>query len=313
MTPPSYNQLLILLPVHNRGSLTSEFISHIINDLVINIDVHFIIFDDGCTDQTLEMIHRVCPRAHTITLCGNAFWGGSINAAVLFIRRYCDANPDKRPLFMLCNDDIRFLSSYSLLHAISMISSDTVACARIVNTLPACLDKVDLSDDQQANIQSPIHYERTTGTFSASDTTSNPPNVSSTWALLATSDAWLSFGSIPPSIPHYLSDYWLTYNLHRSGFNLLFPETFLCVTSSLTTRNSPLRPSENIISSIIRKLLSSANPCSPSYAPAWIAFYTQHAPTVEVTKKICKHLIRFWLGKALLRLGLSTVGSSAHN
>lgn len=292
--------LVVFLPVHNRGSLTAEFISHLESDLYLPIQIRYVVLDDGCTDDTIVNIKLIRPQVEIIQLDGNAFWGGAINAVASYIRRF-SLSTSNRVCYLLCNDDIRFISAAALNDAISRTSSNNVVCARLAERLDPKVSWTSLMINKRIDSQPPIYYNYINGTFRPACQI-HPPNVASTFAMLSTSDPWLSFGSVPSTIPHYLSDYWLTYHFFKAGFNLLLPEDFLCITFLSSTRNLPTKQVQSSLKNLLLEYKRAATRTSTSYAPAWIRFYTQNIPTVRVFLSILNHLHKYTLGSILLSI-----------
>jgi hypothetical protein len=105
-------------------------------------------------------------------------------------------------------------------------------------------------------------------------------NVASTYAMLTTAAPWLDSEPIPASIPHYLSDYWLTHSFWRKGFAIVHPNEFRGVTCVSTTRNLPEQSFSYLqgnrilifLNRIYFKAIDAASVTSPHYAPAWAKF-----------------------------------------
>ena len=294
--------LVIFLPVHNRGSLTAEFITHVEEDIYLPMQTKYVVLDDGCTDDTISNIQLICPKVEIIQLDGNAFWGGAINAVATYIKQFRPTNTN-RIFYLLCNDDIRFISAAALNDAISKTQRSTVVCARLVETLDPTVRWTNLMIHKRIYSQPPIYYNCKKGLFRPARQM-EAPNVSSTYAMLSTSDPWLSFGSVPTSIPHYLSDYWLTYHFYKAGFDLVLPDDFLCLTFITSTRNLPTARPRSSIHELILEYKRAASRSSTSYAPAWITFYAQTIPTLPVASAICKHLFKYFIGLFLIRIDL---------
>lgn len=272
--------LTLLLPVHNRGSTTAGFLQHFIKVLPTNINLKVVVFNDGCTDETVAMAKKAWPLTTVIELDGNAYWGGALNAVARYIQDEArtGANSD---YYLLCNDDIRFPSQTNLVAGLEAVGERTLVCARGLLVDHAQITSSTKYDSRLERKASPgIHYNSSDGTFSPAMDKSCV-NVASTWAMLTSQRPWLHAVNVPASIPHYLSDYWLTYNLNKLGFQIAHPDEFICMVSSKTTRNKPRPRSGNWRRQTLIRMKYYISKTSPEYAPAWITFYSQDhlAPT----------------------------------
>jgi len=293
--------LTVLLPVYNRGSLTGEFIGHLVSLLGADFPLNIVLFDDNSNDHTIQYAKHVYPGAIVVSMDGNSYWGGGINAASHFVRTSSVLGLSSS-FFMLANDDIRFPSVNALFSAFDALTSSPIVAARglLVPSLQHTISHEDI-------VQSlcgfhGIHYDSSHGVFREAHG-SHEVNVSSTWALIASRDVWLETVSVPHSIPHYLSDYWLTYHWTRSGYSIAHPNEFVCLVSSSSTRNvvcPKLNSGFCKRSTWIARRLTEVT--SPNYSPAWICFWSQPPVTQFVFRLIAIRRIKFLFAKAWLAL-----------
>jgi GT2 family glycosyltransferase len=296
-----FEVLTVLLPVHNRGSLTASFVLHLSELLPDRMYLRVIILDDGCTDDTLINLRRVWPSVEVLNLDGSAFWGGAINAIMDYIR----SRPlSEESVYLLANDDIRFPSKLAFLAGLCEVHRGALVCA--TGLLVQSLEDNSLGNIQQnlPTASQGIHYNSKTGNFEKA-TLSNPANVSSTYAMLATKDAWLSAEAIPITIPHYLSDYWLTYKLGLLGYKIVHPDNFVCLASAHTTRNNPTVEKKSWLKAKAYYLQSSLNKSSTSYFPAWIEFWSQKPIHPFVRYRILKLKLHKLVGSFLFGRGFA--------
>jgi glycosyltransferase involved in cell wall biosynthesis len=302
-----YSNLHVFLPVHNRGNLTANFIRHFLRLIDPNSPCQFWILDDGCTDNTIELALKQIPGAAIIKLSGSAYWGGALNAIrKIIVNRHVEGFRYEH--YLVCNDDIRFpLDSLSI--AMNSVSDSNVVCA-----LPEMIDHNILLGDQIPHRASsrfkPMHrFDPICAQFVVEY---NPLKVdtASTYAMLTTSDPWIASEPIPSSIPHYLSDWWLTYSFSKLGFAIVHPPGFDCFTSTLTTKNrvnvSALRHDLVFPYFKFRNWLKyareSVNPKSPSYAPAWITFLKRYSNTPILWIVLLRYRVAFFVGSSLNKL-----------
>lgn len=302
----STKTLTLLLPVHNRGNLTACFITHVKELLPTNISLSVVLFDDGCNDETIATACRAWPKADVVTLDGHAFWGGALNA----ISRYVQGKASQSKAtdyYMLCNDDIRFPDCRSILAGLEAVSDMVLVCARGITVDHAEIINSDPAPSKlEWEAEPAIHYSPKDGGFIRA-TERETVNVAPTRAMLTTPKPWLHAVAVPPSIPHYLSDYWLTYNLYKLGFQIAHPELFICLVSSETTRNKQEIKATDWLARKLASMKGCATKTSPAYAPAWICFYRQDPLTLIRELKILK----LWLLFRVSSLALTLLGSTS--
>lgn len=293
-------RLLLFLPVYNRGKLTGDFLRHF-NLLTSGLlSVNVILLDDGCTDNTIGIARQAWPSLSVVHLDGSAYWGGAINAIIHLINKdSSECSIDT--VYMLANDDIRFPSREAFFAGFNAVRPSTLVCARgiMVPNIEHCSASISSSSYTPA-----VYYDARTGTFSEAAHI-NASNVASTWSMLAPKEVWLSARLVPPTIPHYLSDYWLTYNLVLKGYTLLQPLGFICNVCSTTTQNQPGKKIHKVSTpgqsfDGLSRILSKQ---SPQYAPAWIQFWNQTRPApLKLKYRIVDLTTRYYLAIFAQRL-----------
>jgi len=296
-------QLHIYLPVHNRGGLTASFISHFLSEINDELPFQFWILDDGCTDDTVDRVLGIMPSANIVSLDGKAYWGGALNAIhTLILERHRAGFVQE--CYLVCNDDIRFA------HGALQIALSSLTNQRVVCCLSSVLDHQDLASfDNSVELAStqlpPMHrFDPSNGLF-MQELNPSAVNVSSTYGMLTTLHPWMSVGMIPNSIPHYLSDWWLTYSFFMHNYSIVHPAGFLCYTSALTTNNHRIESRPRFRSGLkwllfaLQHCLKSASLTSPSYAPAWITFLKQYSKEPGLFNRLLKLRLAFVLGIAL--------------
>ena len=73
--------LFVIIPVHNRKSFTQDCLHSLRDQTTQNFRI--IIFDDGSTDGTSEMIAREFPDIEVLTGDGNLYWTASVNQGIM--------------------------------------------------------------------------------------------------------------------------------------------------------------------------------------------------------------------------------------
>jgi GT2 family glycosyltransferase len=98
-------KVFILVPVHNRLTITERFLKQ-----VKNLDFatySLVVIDDGSCDGTREMLYEAARRDSRITVIhgsGSDWWGGAINRGLGYVSKISS----DRDLVILTNDDIEF-------------------------------------------------------------------------------------------------------------------------------------------------------------------------------------------------------------
>jgi GT2 family glycosyltransferase len=284
----------VFLPVHNRSKTTSAFLIHLKSLVPTHISLRLWIIDDGCTDDTITSASAIIKPYAVIRLNGKAYWGGSINIMINCIRddlSIKNSNIVSNELVMLCNDDIRFPCSSFFDYFLRLDCSTVLCCS------PFYVD-YDPDDPSIPNIaldislKSYYYYDPDTLSFCKTRNASLA-NVSPTHAIISRTNAWITSSLLPRSVPHYLSDYWLTHQMHKNGFSLRFPSDFVCFVAQASSRNrygpkqGPSNGYDPLVScglkSILKRKITSAyklaDPLSVGYPPAWHTFHLNYGNT----------------------------------
>ena len=302
-----YSNLHVFLPVHNRGNLTANFIRHILSLVDSNAPCKFWILDDGCTDNTIELALKQEPGAAIIKLSGSAYWGGALNAIrKIIVNRHVEGFRYEH--YLVCNDDVR-LSLDSLSIAINSLSCSNVVCA-LSETIDHKLLLSDQISKRTCSKHLPMHrFDSVSAKFVVEY---NPckADTASTYAMLTTSDPWIASEPIPSSIPHYLSDWWLTHSFSKLGFAIVHPPGFMCFTSALTTNNQVNSPAVRHdflfpllkFRNWLKYARESVDPKSPSYAPAWITFLNRYSNHPRLWFVLLRYRLAFFIGSSLNKI-----------
>jgi glycosyltransferase involved in cell wall biosynthesis len=306
--------LYLFLPVYNRGRLTANFLEHIKPLIPECYLLRPIILEDCCTDNTVELAKLVCPDLHVIRLSGSHYWGGALNSIRDYIRSSrCKAGDND--IYMVCNDDVRF-HPHSLAKALTLVKENLIVSALtvLVEDDFVSADSVHASSYDEHDVESMHYFDPSSGAFKPT-ANSSLVNICETRAMLTTAAPWLECLPIPVSIPHYLSDYWLTYDFSNKGFRIKHPIDFICYNSLITTQNTFGKDQQHFeivglnrgwfrerLRNYVLSCLSSVTKTSPSYAPAWITFLSAFSCQPNLPWILFKHRTQFVLGIILLSL-----------
>jgi GT2 family glycosyltransferase len=302
--------LYVFLPVYNRGRLTANFLSHLKPLIPPCYQLRPVLLDDHCTDNTIDLARLVCPCLEIVNLSGSDYWGGALNAIKKYINSLSLADHQNN-IYMVCNDDIRFCPG-SLISALSAVTPDVVIAAKTIFVKDDFNSIMSVHDFKYSTLEVQIMYlfDPLVGSFRPTNDPSRV-NICETRAMLTRADPWLSCAFIPPAIPHYLSDYWLSYNFTLNGFRIKYPIDFICYNSLVSTRNTGQYSSSflekvsflgrilNKIKSFIFGCASSVNKSSPSYAPAWACFLKCYSKQKHLRLILIKYWFRFYFGHVL--------------
>jgi len=77
----SYLRIVVLLACHNRAAITKRFFESFNQSLTPEIEVQFVVVDDGSTDNTWEIISQQPFLAHMIKGTGEWYWAKSMEVA----------------------------------------------------------------------------------------------------------------------------------------------------------------------------------------------------------------------------------------
>src|ERR1700751_1054488 len=95
--------VFILLPVHNRKTITLQFVNRLKKQTHQNFQL--ILVDDGSTDGTADAVLSELPNTKVIRGDGNLWWGGGLQAGVDYLKQSC---VDSDPIVLMINDDTIF-------------------------------------------------------------------------------------------------------------------------------------------------------------------------------------------------------------
>lgn len=265
--------------------MTADFIAHLGQLLGNSMNMKVVVFDDGSTDETIKFAQQIMPNLTVVSLDGNAYWGGAINAISDYIQQHADDHADDM-LYLLANDDVRFPSKDALFAGINTTNRETFACARSAMIPDLSNESISRATASNITLGPSLCYRQDKGAFLTA-TQNSPANVASTWAMFSTKAIWGSNLKVPQSIPHYLSDYWFTYNLTKLGYHLSQPNEFFCYVSEASTRNNPSAVNLKDIIPLVRdRIKRNLQVTSPGYGPAWIKFLSQEPISALVRKKL---------------------------
>lgn len=244
--------IYIILPVHNRVTITHIFISHLKQQTFS--DFHLILIDDGCTDGTVKMVRSIIPETTVIHGTGHWWWANSLQQGINWIKKQkINAND----LVLFINDDVFFGSDF--LAQASNFMNERSRSLLLAQRLEPGKNKPE---------QSGIHADLKKMTFNLAQSAKDINCLSTRGLFLHFQDV-LEIGDFRPKlIPHYWSDYEYTIRAIRMGFKgITIPE--VAVSDSVPPHNQ--NSHEETFLYFLTRLFSKKSTNNPLYKMAFIA------------------------------------------
>ena len=270
--------LYLVLPVHNREAVTSDFL-----DMLLRQDFApytLIIVDDGCTDNTVATARSLVPDESLVVLKGdgNLWWGGALHMAWKYLRNHGAADGDA---VLILNDDVTFSSEF--------LTAGMVLLQRNPNT---CI-QAECTDITSRSVDRGVVAQLAMLRFRAA-LRGEQPNCLSTRGLLMRADAFVNSGGFRPNrLPHYLSDYEFTLRMRRHGMHLMTDPSF-----SLEG-NSQLTGTERYGGRGLRQFWSRTFSNRAKFNPIhWSAFILLACPVWVVPAQLSRVWARFGVALA---------------
>ncbi len=196
-------KLHIILPVHNRRSVTEKFINCLAAQSYQNY--HLILVDDGSTDGTAEMVRAKIKSLTIIRGGGNLWWGGALHKGYLWLKNHDALLSDA---VLICNDDVTFDNDY-LETGLEFL--EKTPDAMILST-------VYTSDGEFHEAGAVADFKNFTFKNAAPG---EIINCATTRGLFFTVSSFFKTGGFYPFLlPHYLSDFEFTIRAHRRGIKI---------------------------------------------------------------------------------------------
>ncbi|NEV75670.1 glycosyltransferase family 2 protein [Rhodopseudomonas sp. BR0C11] len=201
----------VLLPVHNRRSITLSFVEFFKKQDYDN--ARLVLIDDGSTDGTAEAVGDLVEDVIVLRGEGNWWWAGSLHQGYLWLRRNRIPGDD---VVLIMNDDTEF-------------SADFISVGlRILRQHPGALLTATGYNLKTGKPQDSGGYIMDWSTLGFSETHENARiNCASTRGLMVRVSDFLDVkGFHPRLIPHYLSDLEFTMRAQKKGKILMIHPDF---------------------------------------------------------------------------------------
>lgn len=198
-------QIVILLPVHNRREVTRRFVECLKPQTHQNY--HLLLIDDGSTDGTEEMVREQIQSLSVIKGEGNWWWAGSLRQGYEWLK---SQNLPSSNVVLIINDDTEFEADF-LERGLAIIE-------RNKRTL---LQAQCYSRQTNLLIDAGVHVDWRRLTFKQAVTPEEINCLSTRGLFLRLGDFYGIGGFYPRLLPHYGSDYEFTMRAHRKGLKLM--------------------------------------------------------------------------------------------
>lgn len=197
-------KIYILLPAHNRCSVTERFIDCLAAQTYANY--HLILIDDGCTDGTAEMVQAKIKNLTVLKGRGDWWWAGSLQQGINWLEQ---RGVEDRDIVVFANDDITFDADF-LQKAVG-----------ILDNLDAALLLPYLRDEKTGLPQeSGVDADLQKHTFNPASSPDKINCLPTRGLFMRMVDLRRIGGFHPRLLPHYWSDYEFTIRAHRKGLKL---------------------------------------------------------------------------------------------
>ena len=211
-------KVYILLPVHNRCSITTKFIHCLVAQSYSNY--HLILIDDGSTDGTAEMAQSFIPELTLLTGKGNWWWAGSLQQGIDWLKHNDVADSD---VILFINDDVTFEDDFLQIAISNLHRQEGMLLPQIMKEQTGLIEETGLDADLKRF------------TFK---TVSSPERINCfpTRGLFMRMSELKRVGDFYPRLlPHYWSDYEFTIRASRIGIRLYTnPELFIYTDTTTT-------------------------------------------------------------------------------
>lgn len=199
------NTVYILLPVHNRKKITSNFITCLKNQSYTNY--HLILIDDGSTDGTAQLVKAEINNLTILSGKGDWWWGGALHQGYKWVKKNVT---DTTGFVLIINDDTEFEPDF-IENGINRLQADPGA---IIQAEP-------YGKKSGLALKKGFEYNYKTLAFTPSDD-SEKINCLTTRGLLMTYTSFIKIGGFYPRLlPHYLSDMEYTIRAYNKGLKLI--------------------------------------------------------------------------------------------
>ncbi len=261
-------KLYILLPTHNRRSITEKFIDCLSVQVFTNF--HLILIDDGSKDGTSEMVRARVSNVTVLYGNGNWWWAGSLHHGINWLKD----NASMRDKVLIINDDVIFGADF-LQNGVELL--DKLGGMLLPQVLNRSTGEIE---------ESGVEVNFKTLTFK---TASSPEKINClpTRGLFMHMQTLIITGNFHPKLlPHYLSDYEYTIRAYKKNIKLSTSPKLLI---NFDESTSGYRSFDGLsIAEFFSRYFSKKSTTNPFY---WIAFIFLASPKYFIPLHVTKVLI----------------------
>jgi len=260
-------KVYILLPVHNRESITRSFVECLTAQTFWNY--HLVLVDDGSSDGTAEIVKEKISSATVLRGTGDWWWAGSLQQGIDWLKNNAINSED---IVLMINDDVEMPPDFI-----------ETGCALL---RPGMLLQAAIYDDTTREVLDiGVVYDEQKMVFRAPRLGESVNCLTTNGLFIRWQDLQIVGGFHPRLLPHYLSDYEFTMRAHKKGLRLLvLPELKLFWNRGTTG----FRIIEEVdLLPFLRKFFSKKAAGNPVY---WTAFLFMSSPI----QYLPLHLARIW-------------------
>ncbi len=193
----------VITAVHNRENITKQFVERLTKQTLKEIQL--VLVDDGCTDNTVQVVKRTMKNCTIISGNGNLWWGGALHKAYKWIVE----NAKDEEYVMFANDDSSFPDDY-IYRAIEVLKSNEKTL------LAGCGISIQSGEIKDGAV---VFYPQNTQ-FTIGIGEGNCASTRSLFCRVA--DVRKIGGFHPYLLPHYWSDYeWTIRACIKRGYKVV--------------------------------------------------------------------------------------------
>ncbi len=285
--------LIALIPCHNRHKITLKSIDYLHKSIDRNISLTIHIIADGCTDGTEEKVYEKYPDITIHRLDGKQYWGGCLNYILELVRS--DKKIGDNDNILIANDDV-LLSPGSLMAGINYIdlNANTALIPILIEASKTSFKEIfeHTIDLRKLARSVDINWGNIYNKYSDRQLhrqSAGLVNLGVTASLLIKKSTLNAAEKVPVGLPHYYSDFWMTYSLYLKGIKLLTLENYCAIRRTEETRSSSGKQGK------IKYWMNCCDPRSPDYLPAAILFSKEYSRSNNKSIKISIQLIKYFV------------------
>lgn len=200
----------VILPIHNRLEQTKKFIKCLKNQS--HQEIMLIVVDCGSTDKSKEWIENNYKNVYVVVECYDTYWAGALRRSRDIIKWIGIKSGD---IAVIMNNDSTFDRDF-IRNGVKNTNKNRLLIAEAY--------------DNHTQFDGTVEADWSKLRFSIS----NNPNICSTRGLFMDAEDFIFRSELSKLLPHYCSDYAMTYKLYRSGFEIT-SRPFVRLSADMTT------------------------------------------------------------------------------